>query len=1298
MLDQSFDTSAKARLILAAILRVNAKRQSAADLAKRRALRPVHGIADAMRSELKRAFLKSFNKDEINDEASALAAVDRNYDVFNGFLIGLLHRGVIASGQVHSKLGIRTLGGPGSGPQKGDGTSRPVVISDSLAGHKGMEMVSVKDISKYATEDRRIQPKSEANITEPTQSLLPRLTKELQDGAAIQEPLVIAYDSSTGKMLLADGNTRLAAIVDAGFTHAPVIISRQSLHGFGKKAPTEPQKEAAVSNWLLPSKLGLKTLKRTSRIAADIRTLLPRDQHFFDSSNPASIEWAREHAGKLITGMKEDAKAAVRTIIADGIEQGRSVKDTAELLKDAVGLTERQGNSLLDLRDQLEEEGLSKSEIRDELAARSEEMTDDRAEVIARTETMAAANEGQQELWDQAIEKGLLTGAEMKEWIYTPDGNACDDCEELDGQTVPVDEEFPDGDPPLHPNCRCTFGISASDERTLIARNLGGPGSGPQKGDGPMAGEKPGQHTPAAQQRVMAYLSKETGMQFAAHGSVGKGKTSKNDMDITVPDPTRGMTEEQKNAWEEKQNEDYNAHQQELMDKVDRGEISYEETFTGDPPDLLGNAMEKIGFLHEKDMEWGGIYVSRFVNKKTRHTIEIWQKGQEKSYYLEAAEDAPDAIRVWLLREPRVLGGPGSGNFGHEGRPGEIGGSGGSGGNPNEGTGLPSGSVEDGLNVEHPDVAAELERYTINNDRRGIADALAQDDYPAYSDHLQLLLKSVYGDEPIAVIRKEGYTGTRGSKAAVEYKSVTTNPSWSGTKFFISRQDVVLAGNESEGELIVKSIALRKAEGRVLGGPGSGPQGGRSKLEKDYVASLKQNGLNAPETKAAFDALHAHDMRGQTSTMYFHGTSSQAADKILSEGLIPKGSKGADEWLLKESGESWETAQIDDREVAVFITRNFYTAEEYADHAKEINPGSKAVVLRVDVPKSAESNLSFDEFSADPTGADVYYKGKIPREWISVVSKVEKVKSLADGSDPFFFVILTDESEPRDAGGPGSGNFDHEGRPGEVGGAGASGGWSGPKTDQDKERITKLGVPPAWTDVRLNPDPSGDLQATGVDSKGRKQYLYSAEHSERASAEKFERLKEFNKEVGQIQEKIQADLDNPNLSQKDAESARALYLISKTGFRVGSEESSVYGATTLRAEHVKIDGEKVAFSFVGKHNVPITKEIEDKQLATILKPRVDAGGRLFQTTDTDVRDYLHARDGDFKVKDFRTWQGTARAMQEVKSLKAPKTDREFKIARMTVARAVAAHLGNTPKVALDSYISPTVFSKWKSRL
>ncbi len=79
--------------------------------------------------------------------------------------------------------------------------------------------------------------------------------------------------------------------------------------------------------------------------------------------------------------------------------------------------------------------------------------------MIARTEVMDAANEGLAQSWSQAVEAGLLTGNEKKVWIATSD--ACPECEEVDGEEVPMDDDFSVGDdPPLHPNCRCTMGLS----------------------------------------------------------------------------------------------------------------------------------------------------------------------------------------------------------------------------------------------------------------------------------------------------------------------------------------------------------------------------------------------------------------------------------------------------------------------------------------------------------------------------------------------------------------------------------------------------------------------------------------------------------------------------------------------------------------------------------------------------------------------------------------------------------------------------------------------------------------------
>ena len=119
-----------------------------------------------------------------------------------------------------------------------------------------------------------------------------------------------------------------------------------------------------------------------------------------------------------------------------------------------------------DIRDVVEEAFADQEMTVQDIADEIEKIVADpaRAEVIARTETMRASNLGQQEAWNQAIDEGLLTGQEKKEWIATPDDRECDDCDDVDGQRVPIDGEFDTSEgsldgPPLHPNCRCTVGI-----------------------------------------------------------------------------------------------------------------------------------------------------------------------------------------------------------------------------------------------------------------------------------------------------------------------------------------------------------------------------------------------------------------------------------------------------------------------------------------------------------------------------------------------------------------------------------------------------------------------------------------------------------------------------------------------------------------------------------------------------------------------------------------------------------------------------------------------------------------------
>ena len=247
-------------------------------------------------------------------------------------------------------------------------------------------------------------------------------------------------------------------------------------------------------------------------------------------------------------------------------------------------------------------------------------------------------------------------------------------------------------------------------------------------------------------------------------------------------------------------------------------------------------------------------------------------------------------------------------------------------------------------------------------------------------------------------------------------------------------------------------------------------------------------------------------------------------------------------------------------------------------------------------------------------------------------------------------------------------------------------------------RMKALGVPPAWTGVRLNPDPNGALQAIGKDAKGRSQYIYSAEHSQQAAAAKFERLKAFTAALPGIREAVARDLTSSD--PKKADAAAVTYLIDKTGFRVGGTgdtqaEKQAYGASTLTGEHVTVSGDHVAFNFTGKKGVDISHEVTDARLAGIIDSRASTGGRLFSSSDSDVRSYLKSISGqEFKVKDFRTYHGTATALAELAKLPAPTSAKEAATSRLTVAKAVAAHLGNTPAVAVASYIDPAVWGKF----
>lgn len=248
------------------------------------------------------------------------------------------------------------------------------------------------------------------------------------------------------------------------------------------------------------------------------------------------------------------------------------------------------------------------------------------------------------------------------------------------------------------------------------------------------------------------------------------------------------------------------------------------------------------------------------------------------------------------------------------------------------------------------------------------------------------------------------------------------------------------------------------------------------------------------------------------------------------------------------------------------------------------------------------------------------------------------------------------------------------------------------------KHIQDCKIPPAWTDVTYNPDPKAELLVKGKDAKGRVQYIYSESHRAKAAAKKFARIQELNKKWDQI-------LKENN--SKKTEEALVLRLIMNTGIRPGSDEDTkakakAYGATTLEARHVVNEKGQVILHFIGKKGVENKIPVTDKDVAQLLLSRAQKlkpEAKLFKTDYEKLLNHTSSLDGGkFKTKDFRTLLGTKSAMEAMKNIPTPKDDKEYKKSVMKVAKEVSTRLGNTPSVALASYINPIVFQEWRGAI
>jgi hypothetical protein len=147
----------------------------------------------------------------------------------------------------------------------------------------------------------------------------------------------------------------------------------------------------------------------------------------FTLTNPRAVAWLDGRAAEQVVRINETTRAKLETIITDGLANGESYSKIAASIRQTY-------------------DGWETSATPGKTSFQT-----DRADVIADTELAYAYEGGTRAVVDDLTAMGL----DMEQSFLT--AAPCDECQENeDAGWIPVDQDFPNGPAPVHPNCRCT--------------------------------------------------------------------------------------------------------------------------------------------------------------------------------------------------------------------------------------------------------------------------------------------------------------------------------------------------------------------------------------------------------------------------------------------------------------------------------------------------------------------------------------------------------------------------------------------------------------------------------------------------------------------------------------------------------------------------------------------------------------------------------------------------------------------------------------------------------------------------
>ena len=263
------------------------------------------------------------------------------------------------------------------------------------------------------------------------------------------------------------------------------------------------------------------------------------------------------------------------------------------------------------------------------------------------------------------------------------------------------------------------------------------------------------------------------------------------------------------------------------------------------------------------------------------------------------------------------------------------------------------------------------------------------------------------------------------------------------------------------------------------------------------------------------------------------------------------------------------------------------------------------------------------------------------------------------------------------------------------------------KCQKIKTRLDKLAIPPSYQDIWYCKTELGYIQATGHDSTGKKQYFYHDKWRTYRDNSKYRQLATVGENLPSLRRKIRRDMDRcEDIHDKDCILALMSRLLDKTGIRMGNtksaKENKTFGLTTLKPEHLDVIDNHLVMHYVGKGNMDICREMNDKVLEDFVSEDVSKDDKaVFTYTDTKgeshtvhpacLNTYLKQSLGEnISAKDLRTWRFSVMFLEESlrqKKLLKKKSDSK-NVTLKSVLENICKKTGNTPAILKESYIHP----------